>query len=142
MLPAAPSSWNKIITPEEPLNKYKFTSIEINASMDQTFITRETYSMLDYLGDLGGLFDAFKILGGILISPVSGFALKSRLLSTIFRTATPSDERKESYESGKGEISDIIDIKDDFRNNHIERMNYWAATFCFKSKYKKLIEKS
>ena len=82
------------------MNRYKFTSIEINASMDQNFITRETYSLLDYLGDLGGLFDALKIIGYILISPVSGFALNSRLLTTIFRTTTPSergDQRKDNY---------------------------------------------
>ena len=92
MLPAAPSSWNKYPTVENPSSRYKFTSIEINASMDQTIINRETYSGLDYLGDLGGLFDAFKIIGGILISPISGLALNSRLLSTIFRVATPREQ--------------------------------------------------
>ena len=152
MLPATPSSWNKRITPENPLNRYKFTSIEINASMDQNFITRETYSLLDYLGDLGGLFDALTILGQILISPVSGFGLSSQLLTTIFRVAKPSergegfDERKDKYKSDKGEKADIIDIKDAFRNSSIERKNYcflnWVPTFCFKSKYKRLIEKS
>ena len=60
--------------------------------MDQKIINRETYSGLDFLGDLGGLFDAFKIIGGIFVAPVSGFALNSRLLSTIFRVATPREQ--------------------------------------------------
>ena len=101
VLPAKPSSWNQIITEENPNNKYKFTSIEINPSPNHKIIARETYHGLDFLGDLGGLFDALKILGGILISPVSAFALNSRLLTTIFRVATPSEDKKG-------------DIKDDF----------------------------
>ena len=62
--------------------------------MDQKIINRETYSGLDYLGDLGGLFDAFRILGSILISPVVGFALNTRLLSSIFKAAIPGVELK------------------------------------------------
>ena len=57
----------------------------IAASIDQKIIARETYSGLDYLGDLGGLVDAFIILGNIFISPVAGFALNARLLSSIFK---------------------------------------------------------
>ena len=37
------------------------------------------------MGDMGGLLDAFFILGQLLISPVSGFALRSKLLSSMFR---------------------------------------------------------
>ena len=62
--------------------------------MDQKIINRETYSGLDYLGDLGGLFDAFRILGSILISPVVGFALNTRLLSSIFKASIPGVEFK------------------------------------------------
>ena len=92
MLLAAPSSWNKKITPENPLAKYKFTSIEINASMDQKVINRETYDGLDFLGDLGGFFGACQSIGSILVSPVAGFALNAKLLSTIFRTAAPKKD--------------------------------------------------
>ena len=93
MLPSAPSSMNQVITPEKPFNKYKFTSIEINPSLDQTAINRSTYSSLDFLGDLGGLFGACQSIGSILVSPVAGFALNAKLLSMIFRTAAP---RKDS----------------------------------------------
>ena len=83
--PADPSSWNTYPTAENPSTKYKFTSIEIMPSMDQLVINRNAYGALDYLGDLGGLIDAFIILGNALISPVAGFALNSRLLSSIFK---------------------------------------------------------
>ena len=100
MFATAPSSWNQKITPENPGARYKFTSIEVNASVDQTTNSRSTYGALDFLGDLGGLFGACQSIGSILVSPVAGFALNSKLLSMIFRTAAPkksaSDPMKDS----------------------------------------------
>ena len=96
MLPSAPSSWNQYPTEENPSNKYKFTSIEIDASMDQKIIARETYGALDFLGDLGGFFRACQSIGSILVSPVAGFALNAKLLSTIFRTKTSKKDTQES----------------------------------------------
>ena len=66
-MPAKPSSWNQIITEKNPNNRYKFTSIEINPSLNQKIIARDTYHGLDFMGDLGGLFDAFLIIGNIFI---------------------------------------------------------------------------
>ena len=48
-------------------------------------VTRQTYSFLDWLGDMGGLFDAFYLMGMIIVSPISKFALKTELLSSMFR---------------------------------------------------------
>ena len=81
--------------------------------MDQKIINRETYSGLDFLGDLGGLFDALYILGGMLIAPVSGFALNAKLLSNLFQ----------AYESQKENIYKegiIKDIQEDFQPSKIE----------------------
>ena len=49
-----PSAWNKFPTVENPLNRYKFTSIEVNHSANMQTIGRQTYSLLDWLGDMGG----------------------------------------------------------------------------------------
>ena len=38
--------------------KYKFTSIDLILSSDIIVHERETYSILEWLGDIGGLFDA------------------------------------------------------------------------------------
>lgn len=46
---------------------------------------RETYSLLDWLGDIGGLLEALMILSGVFVGPVAAFALKEELLSSIFR---------------------------------------------------------
>ena len=62
-----PSSWNRYPTEEDPSRKYKFTSIEWNLSSDLKITNRETYSILDWLGDMGGLIDAFRLLGALLV---------------------------------------------------------------------------
>ena len=38
-------------------------------------IERETYALLDFLGDCGGLWDALVIIVKVILSPISTFAL-------------------------------------------------------------------
>ena len=40
---------------------------------------------MEWLGDIGGLFDALVIIGEFLIGPVSAFTLKASLLNKLFR---------------------------------------------------------
>ena len=40
--------------------------------------------MLDFLGDLGGLFDAIRLIAAVLVSPFSNLALKVSILSSLF----------------------------------------------------------
>lgn len=53
--------------------------------MDEMKIERQTYSALEWLGDIGGLFDMLKLLGYMIVIPFSSFGLRSELLSGIFR---------------------------------------------------------
>ena len=53
-----PSSWLNWPTPENPSAEYKYLSVEFNMSMDQKNWSSSSYSILDWLGDLGGLLDA------------------------------------------------------------------------------------
>lgn len=80
-----PSSWNKFPTIETPNTRYKYTAIEVNFSPDRNLINRQTYSLLDWLGDLGGLLDALYLFGFVLIHPIARFAIDSRLLYSLFR---------------------------------------------------------
>lgn len=77
------SSWNAPITQDSPQNRYKFASLEVNMSKDLRQINRETYSLLDWLGDVGGLLECLQIIGELLISSVSIFVFKARLMSLI-----------------------------------------------------------
>ena len=45
--------------------------------------------MLEWLGDLGGLYDALKVIGGLLVAPFAAFQLNSEMLHKLFRF-TPS----------------------------------------------------
>ena len=70
-----PSSWNTYPTRENPSSRYKFMSIEVNMNLDKKRFSRQTYSLLDWLGDIGGLSDALLPIVGLLVSPLSSFAL-------------------------------------------------------------------
>jgi len=47
---------------------YKVTGLEILANYDVIRINRETYSLLQFLGDLGGLYDALVLLGAFALT--------------------------------------------------------------------------
>ena len=47
---------------EEPNGSYKFGSLEIVANSSTTILSRQTYSILEWLGDVGGLNDSLYII--------------------------------------------------------------------------------
>lgn len=53
-------------------------------SLDLMSWSRSTYSILDWLGDLGGLFDMLRYFGTMIAAPLSTFALQTTLLTSIF----------------------------------------------------------
>ena len=53
-------------------------------SPDVQHWSRQTYSFLDFLGDLGGLKDGLIALGAVFIGPIAAFNLKATLLSELF----------------------------------------------------------
>ena len=55
--------------------------------MKQTMIKTEraTYSALEWLGDIGGLFDGLKIIATILVAPLSALAANDLLLTQVFK---------------------------------------------------------
>ena len=54
---------------EDPNARYKSVSLEVNLNKDIIQINRQTYSLLDFLGDIGGLLDALTIIGEIVLLP-------------------------------------------------------------------------
>lgn len=95
MPPPLPSSWIYYPTVESPSTRFKFASIEINFNLDQIMWTRQTYSLLDWLGDLGGLYDALLHICGIIISPLSAYTLQATLLSSFFRFKERSNKNND-----------------------------------------------
>ena len=72
-------------TPQEPNNFYKIGSAYVTLKMDQNVTERQTYSFLEWLGDIGGLNDALRIIGALIIGSYSTFMLKVELLTNVFR---------------------------------------------------------
>jgi len=87
-----PSSWNAFPTEEDPFAQYKFCSVSFELDKNLRQINRQTYSFLDWLGDCGGLLDALYIIAEMLVGPVSAFALRSKLVSTLvkFQKSSPA----------------------------------------------------
>ena len=75
------------------MSKYKYVSYDLVVGLDKVVINRETYSLLDWLGDLGGLVDALYYICYALVAPVAAFSMKATLLSKLFRYK-PIDEYK------------------------------------------------
>ena len=89
---------------------YKFSGISMMLDQDSTVIERQTYSCLEWLGDLGGLYDAMRLIGLSIVYPVAFFAMKaeivmqafgSRLLS-LSKTVRPDDEKEPTFETAYG----------------------------------------
>ena len=59
---------------------YKFNSMWLELSNEHTIINRQTYSLLEMVGDIGGLFDGLLTIGHILLGPVAAYAMKAQLL--------------------------------------------------------------
>ena len=81
MSKADPSSWIYFPTEENPSTRFKYASIEIKMSLDLVTWMRQTYSLLDWLGDLGGLFDALWYVVSLVVKPASAFVLQTTMLS-------------------------------------------------------------
>ena len=62
----------------------RYADIKITLNDKIWIHSRQTYSVLDFLGDLGGLFDALKTIAAAMISPFSALALKVSILTSLF----------------------------------------------------------
>ena len=82
---------------EIPDGKYKFGSLEIVAKPTAIMTSRQTYAVLEWLGDVGGLNDSLYIIAQIFLAPFTSFFNSSFMAKNIFRyTKKTSDS--ESFE--------------------------------------------
>lgn len=156
MTPPQPSSWIYYPTAENPSTRFKFVSIEINFNLDQMMWTRQTYSLLDWLGDLGGLYDALLHICAVFISPVSAFTLHTTLLTSFFRfkekTTDKYDDDGKSSQTLAQNLSNkqflTEQLRRDFQVNRRIPAQNWCINkinICNRSKsrhYRMLIKKS
>ncbi len=72
--------------------------------------SRDTYALLDYLGDLGGLFDALFFIFGIIAAPVASFNMKATILSHFFRFKPKEIKVIENRRSSSFTAQSLIDF--------------------------------
>lgn len=78
------STWTDDLL-ENPDGEYKFGSATIRSSSVEVVINRSSYSLLDWLGDVGGLIDALFYLLSFLLGPFVSHGYESFVLSKFFR---------------------------------------------------------
>ena len=64
---------------------YKYNGFWFELRQYSTVIERETYSLLDWLGDVGGLAEALYLISLYFISPITAIIFNSNLLSLFFK---------------------------------------------------------
>ena len=83
---------NNYPTAENPDGRYKFSSFSMFVSPDLTVTERSTYSILEWLGDIGGLYDALFLICSALVKPFSSFWLTTEMISAFFREVSNNKE--------------------------------------------------
>lgn len=76
--PLETSAWN-----DYP-KRYKFIGVEILLDFDLNSFSSNTYSLLQWLGDLGGLNEALQFMGSLLLSGFASFNSGSFIISRLF----------------------------------------------------------
>ena len=79
--------------------------------------------MLEYIGDIGGLFDGLTLLAAKLIAPIAAFAVKSELLSKNFTLATKGLKNEDKIKS-QSYVSNLM------------------CLYCKNSKYRRILDRN
>ena len=79
------SMTNDFPTEDNPGGRFKYASVDFKMSKNTREISRQTYSILDWAGDWGGLLDAMFLLAETLVFPFSLNALHNRVAKMTFR---------------------------------------------------------
>ena len=89
--------YNKWPTKEEP-SFFKIASCWFGVDASLTTIERQTYSLLEWVGDVGGLFDGLKIVGTILVAPFAAFAVQTEVLTSALKVHLFEDDSSNETE--------------------------------------------
>ena len=63
---------------------FKINSFWIEHDASLTTIARHTYSIMDWIGDVGGLLDGLRLVGGVIVAPIAAFSYRVELISAAF----------------------------------------------------------
>ena len=70
-------------------NSSKIISLQLQAADTVKVTSRETYSILPYFGDIGGLYEFLSIFVGLIVSTFSGINLKAFVANKLYSWMSP-----------------------------------------------------
>ena len=121
---------------ENPFGTYAFASAYFVPGSIVETTTRQTYSILDWLGDIGGLHDILVLIVQLFLNSYQGFFQASLLLTNLFRflPGLGKTEDSQNPDPPKPEMYDAVKeaIKGDTKR--IKSMNFLFYCFCFRSR--------
>lgn len=122
------SSWNDDLV-DNPNGSYKFSSFSFTVHPQMKMTNRQTYGLLDWLGDIGGLIDALFYLVKFLLRPFLSFNYARFMMTTFFR-ANKIDP--ESFSSIKTEDKLKHVLSKNARITSFSFLPYFLNRFCSK----------
>lgn len=85
------STWN-----EFP-HRYKIAGLQINLSHDLNIYSRQTYDVLMFLGEVGGLIECLAVMGTIMIGWYSIFNANSYLVTALYQQSTDAFQNLRNF---------------------------------------------
>jgi hypothetical protein len=123
-----PSFWNDDLI-KKPDGYYKYGSLEIGWWLKKQITTRSTYSILDLLGDIGGLNEALLTICELILHFMNfkNFTLSTFIVTKLFRY-------KKSPKIAETNFRSVEDIKFTIKNGQsIEKVGYLEYYLCYRS---------
>ena len=142
-----PSAWFDHPSSGNPDGRYKFTSIAFQMCLDSMVIERSTYSILEWLGDVGGLFDALLIIGALIASPMVSFTMRLNVMHSIFRYVAslnqidPDVKKMQFRERMRSHLNWDIDKLETIPTKNFCSANI-SLLICRHSRYKRMMGKA
>ena len=115
----------------DPNGFYAFSDIYLVPRDLLETTTRQTYSILEALGDVGGLNDILHLIVEFFLKRYQGFYQASILLTGLFRYK-PSHTYTESKYERYSDVRQTLNT-----TSHIKRMSFLFYRLCLKSKARK-----
>ena len=75
--------------------------MEMTINPDVLKVRRKTDSLLDWLGDWGGLRDGLHFLADIIVSPLSAYMMKSKIVSLLVKFIPSASTPKKDFTKKK-----------------------------------------
>ena len=69
------SAWNDYPTVENPKGLYQYGRVIVSRSTDLIIHNRETYGLLEWVGDIGGVLEGLSLIVTPITAPFAAIAL-------------------------------------------------------------------